>query len=116
MTSAAVSKKASSPNSVTRPKRSSSARTSGCTSANTTRTLLSRAPSCTCRIVSAAETMRQVHDGARESNVRVVFAEVQPDVRAELERFGLVTLFGEDAFFETAADVIAAYQREAPAV
>ena len=45
-----------------------------------------------------------------------VFAEVQPDVRAELERFGLVTLFGEDAFFETAADVIAAYQREAPAV
>jgi high affinity sulfate transporter 1 len=61
---------------------------------------------------SAGETLRQVHEGAHEHNVRVVFAEVQPAVRAEFERFGLVTLFGEEAFFETLADVLEAYGTE----
>ena len=56
--------------------------------------------------------MRQVHEGGQEHNVRVVFAEVQPTVRAELERFDLVTLFGEEAFFETLADVLEAYGTE----
>ena len=62
---------------------------------------------------SAAETLRQVHEEASEHGVRVVFAEVQPNVRAELERFDLVTAFGEDAFFDTIADVIAAYRTQA---
>ena len=61
---------------------------------------------------SAAETLRQVHEGAQEHDVRVVFAEVQPHVRAELERFDLVTTFGEDAFFDTVDDVIEAFRRE----
>jgi sulfate permease, SulP family len=61
---------------------------------------------------SAAETLRQVYEGGQEHNVRVVFAEVQPTVRAELERFGLVTLFGEEAFFETLADMLEAYGTE----
>ena len=61
---------------------------------------------------SAAETLRQVHEGAQEHDVRIVFAEVQPHVRVELERFNLVTTFGEDAFFDTVDDVIAAYRTQ----
>jgi MFS superfamily sulfate permease-like transporter len=64
---------------------------------------------------SAGETLRQVHEGAQEHDVRVVFAEVQPHVRAELEVFDLVALFGEQAFFETVADVLDAYRAE-PAI
>jgi MFS superfamily sulfate permease-like transporter len=59
---------------------------------------------------SAAETLRQVHDGAQEHDVRVVFAEIQPPVRVEFDRFDLVTTFGEDALFETVHDVIDAYR------
>jgi high affinity sulfate transporter 1 len=58
---------------------------------------------------SAAETLRQVHEAGQEHEVRLVFAEVQPHVRSELERFNLVTTFGDDAFYDTVADVIAAY-------
>ena len=61
---------------------------------------------------SAAETLRQVHDGAQEHDVRVVFAEVQPHVRGELERFDLIATFGEDAFFDTVVDVVAAYRSQ----
>jgi high affinity sulfate transporter 1 len=61
---------------------------------------------------SAAETLRQVHEGAQEHDVRIVFAEVQPRVRVELERFNLLTTFGEDAFFDTVGDVIAAYRTQ----
>ena len=64
---------------------------------------------------SAAETLRQVHDGAQEHDVRIVFAEVQPHVRVEFERLDLVPTFGEDAFFETVADVLEAYGTETAA-
>jgi sulfate permease, SulP family len=61
---------------------------------------------------SAAETLKQIKDEAAEHDVRLVFAELQPDVRTELERFELVALFGEDAFYETVGDVIDAFRRE----
>ncbi len=61
---------------------------------------------------SAGETLRQVHEGAQEHDVRIVFAEVQPQVRVELERFNLLTTFGEDAFFDNVSDVIAAYRTQ----
>ena len=61
---------------------------------------------------SAAETLRQVHEVGQEHDVRIVFVEVQTRVRVELERFNLVTTFGEDAFFDTVDDVIAAYRTQ----
>jgi high affinity sulfate transporter 1 len=59
---------------------------------------------------SAAETLRQLHDVATARQVRVTFAEVVPTVRAEMERLGLLELFGEDALYETVALAIAAHQ------
>jgi high affinity sulfate transporter 1 len=61
---------------------------------------------------SAAETLRQLHDEAVERNVRVVFAEVQPSVRAELDRLDLAETFGQDAFYDTVTDVVEAFRRE----
>jgi high affinity sulfate transporter 1 len=62
---------------------------------------------------SAAETLRQLHDVATARQVRVTFAEVVPTVRAEMERLGLLELFGEDALYETVALAIAAHQAAA---
>ena len=61
---------------------------------------------------SAAETLRQLHDEAVERNVRVIFAEVQPPVRAEFDRFDLTESFGQDAFYDTVTDVVEAFRRE----
>lgn len=61
---------------------------------------------------SAAETLRQLHDEAVEHDVRVAFAEVQPAVRAELDRFELTEAFGEGAFYDTVPDVIDAFRLE----
>ncbi len=61
---------------------------------------------------SAAETLRQLYDEAVERNVRVVFAEVQPVVRTELDRFDLTQTFGLDAFYGTVTDVVEAFRRE----
>ena len=59
---------------------------------------------------SAAETLRQLHAVATDRQVRVTFAEVAPSVRAELERFGLLDLFGDNAVYESVGQAVAAHQ------
>jgi len=46
--------------------------------------------------------------------VRLVVAQVLDDVKAE-SRYELAALFGEDAFYDTLADVIVDYQRRSVA-
>ncbi len=59
---------------------------------------------------SGAETLRQVHGALADHGIRFVMAEVLTSVRGELERYGLVDLLGEDAFYETISDIVAAYR------
>jgi high affinity sulfate transporter 1 len=59
---------------------------------------------------SGAQTLKQIHAELAEHGVRFVIADTLDDVRAELDRYGLVDLLGEDAFYPTVTDAIAAYR------
>jgi sulfate permease, SulP family len=59
---------------------------------------------------TAAATLRETYNLLKEKGVRLVFAEVEPDIRRELDQSELTDLFGKDAFFETISDTEAAYQ------
>ena len=59
---------------------------------------------------SGAETLRQAHGALADQDIRFVMTEVLTSVREELERYSLVDLFGEDAFYETISDVVTAYR------
>ncbi|MBL8777254.1 MAG: SulP family inorganic anion transporter [Acidimicrobiales bacterium] len=59
---------------------------------------------------SGAEALRQVHASLTDHGVRLVVAEPLPQVRALMERYGLVDLLGEDAFYATLSDAVAAYR------
>jgi high affinity sulfate transporter 1 len=58
---------------------------------------------------SAAATLRETYKRMQEKGVRLVLAEVDEQVRRELDRSELTDLIGQDAFFETLDDVEAAY-------
>ena len=60
---------------------------------------------------SAAATLREIYKLLKEKGVRLVMAEVDEDIRRELDLSGLTDLIGKDAFFDTIGDVEAAYQR-----
>jgi MFS superfamily sulfate permease-like transporter len=62
---------------------------------------------------SAGQTLESLHGQLQERHTRLVFAEVDPSVRQELERFGIVTLVGEDAFFDTLTATAEAYRASA---
>ena len=59
---------------------------------------------------SGAETLRELAESLRERDTRLLLAEVPPDVRAELDRYGLTEVIGEDAFFDSVADMVDAYR------
>ncbi len=63
---------------------------------------------------SAGETLVAVHGQMQEHGTRLVFADVDEDVRAELDRYGITDLVGADAFFDSVTDVVAAYRAAAP--
>lgn len=59
---------------------------------------------------SGAEALRQIHGSLAEHDVRLVIAEPLPQVRGLIDRYGLVDLLGEGAFYETLSDAVAAYR------
>ena len=59
---------------------------------------------------SAAATLRETYNTLKEKGVRLVMAEVEEDIRNELDRSELTDLIGKDAFFETISDVEATYR------
>ncbi len=61
---------------------------------------------------SGGATIRQSFGQLKERNVRLVFAEVEDDVRAELDDYGVTALVGKDAFYSSVADVLVAYQQK----
>ena len=50
---------------------------------------------------SAAATLRETYELLKEKGIRLVMAEVEDDIRSELDRSELTDLIGKDAFFET---------------
>jgi len=59
---------------------------------------------------TAAATLRSLQAELQARGIRLVFAVVSDDVRAELDRSGLVDRVGEDGFFETASEILDAYR------
>ncbi|MGA9161710.1 MAG: hypothetical protein WB297_12720 [Actinomycetota bacterium] len=51
----------------------------------------------------------------QERGLRLVFAAVEAPVRAQLDRYGITKLVGEDAFFPTVEDAVEAYRARAGA-
>ena len=62
---------------------------------------------------SGGEALRQIHGALADHGVRLVVAEPLPQVRAELERYGLAQLLGEDAIYPTLSDAVAAFRATA---
>jgi MFS superfamily sulfate permease-like transporter len=63
---------------------------------------------------SGSATLREVHDQLAERGVTLVFADLLPTVRAQLERDGIIKLIGEDHVFPWIGDAIRAYERLGP--
>jgi SulP family sulfate permease len=59
---------------------------------------------------SAAETLRSLHAMLKQRGIKLVFSELSADVKAELDRSGIIDLLGADAFFTTAIEMMKAYQ------
>jgi MFS superfamily sulfate permease-like transporter len=58
---------------------------------------------------SAAQTLRETHDQLAARGVRLVLAEVNPRVQAEMDRFGLTEVFG-DGIYQDLTTALAAFQ------
>ncbi len=61
---------------------------------------------------SGGATIRQSFGQLKERGVRLVFAEVADNVRAELDTYGVTKLVGEDAYYSSVAAVMAAYEQK----
>jgi high affinity sulfate transporter 1 len=65
---------------------------------------------------SGGATIRQSFGQLTERGVRLVFAEVAGNVRAELDTYGVTKLVGADAYYSSVAAVLAAFvQKQQPA-
>jgi MFS superfamily sulfate permease-like transporter len=61
---------------------------------------------------SAAATLRSTYGILKEQGIRLVFAAVGDDVKAELGRFGITDLVGKDAFYATGDDLLNAFREK----
>jgi high affinity sulfate transporter 1 len=60
---------------------------------------------------SAAANLRSNYGILKDKGIRLVFVLVSEDVRAELDRFGIIDLVGKDAFYATGDDLLNAYHQ-----
>jgi SulP family sulfate permease len=60
---------------------------------------------------SAAATLLEMYNQLKERGVRLVLADVSDEVSFELDKSEVTGLIGKDGFFDTIADVIAAYNQ-----
>ncbi len=64
---------------------------------------------------SAAATLREVHEELHARGATLVLANVEDEVRKELDIYGLVKEIGEEHFFDGIEDAVAAYEKLGPA-
>ena len=62
---------------------------------------------------TAASTLRDIHGILKRQGIRLVFCNVIEAVEAELDRYELTDLFGEDAFYKSVKAVINEYDKSA---
>ena len=62
---------------------------------------------------SGAQTLRELVASLRDRGIRLTLAEVSPDLRAELDRYGITDELGSDAFFDNVSAMVDAYRRVA---
>ena len=60
---------------------------------------------------SAAAKLRSTYSILKDKGIRLVFAVVSDDVKAELDRFGITDLVGKDAFYATGDELLSAYHQ-----
>ena len=60
---------------------------------------------------TGAQVLKQVAALLREHHVKLVFTQTLDVVKHEFDRYGLTETFGSDAFFETVAEVVLAFER-----
>ena len=60
---------------------------------------------------SAAETLRSLYAQLKEKDIRLVVAQVLDDVKEE-SRYNLISLFGEDAYYDSLDDVVEDYKKK----
>ncbi len=58
---------------------------------------------------SAAETLREIYGILKDRGIRLVWANLVGPVKAELDRYEITDLLGEDTFYENISDVVDAY-------
>jgi sulfate permease, SulP family len=63
---------------------------------------------------TAAETLRSTITILRQRGIRMVFAIVSDHVRKEMDRSGLTSLLGADAYYAAVGDVVNAYREKQP--
>jgi MFS superfamily sulfate permease-like transporter len=59
--------------------------------------------------VTAADALCDLDDSLRDAGVRLCFAEMKSPVMEKLERFGLMSRFGEQTFFPTIEEAVSAF-------
>ena len=59
---------------------------------------------------TASVVLAQIVAREQKAGVRVVVSNVVGAVRAELDRYGITALIGEDGFYETSGEVLAEYE------
>jgi sulfate permease, SulP family len=55
------------------------------------------------------QLLHELHSELQDREVRVVLSEVPDSVRRLLDRYGVTNLIGQDSYFETVSDVVAAF-------
>ena len=63
---------------------------------------------------SAGESILSVLEQMKDHGTRLVFADVDDDVKVELDRFGISELVGQDGFFSSVVEVVQAFRSAAP--
>jgi sulfate permease, SulP family len=63
---------------------------------------------------TGAQTLRSVHGELAGHGVKLTIVELQAQVRAELDRYGLTDVIGPDAIFDTLAEAAAAFEGPPP--
>jgi SulP family sulfate permease len=58
---------------------------------------------------SGGETILDLLRELQEQGTKLVFADVDPDVRAEFDRYGVTAAIGDDAYFDTVGDAVEAF-------
>ena len=64
--------------------------------------------------VTAADTLAELDDNLRRANIELCFAEMKDPVKDKLKRFELFTRLGEQTFFATIDEAVAAYVASHP--